>query len=190
VPTTLSGPIRATPRRLRQLAFLVAVSAAPTLAQDAAPLHLRFDTLLREHVHDGLVDYDAFERSPQFAQYLKELARTNPHRLPKAEQLAFWINAYNAYTIQQINAHGERASIRNINRTFGMLSAGGAWKEPMAVIGGRSYTLDQIAPIALTSADPLVLCVQPASPAKTVKEFVALTKSKPGEMSLDRKSVV
>lgn len=45
------------------------------------------------------------------------------------------------------------------------------------------YTLDQIAPIALTSADPLVLCVQPGSPAKTVKEFVALAKSKPGEMS-------
>jgi tripartite-type tricarboxylate transporter receptor subunit TctC len=45
------------------------------------------------------------------------------------------------------------------------------------------YTLDQIAPSALTSADPLVLCVQPNSPAKSVKEFVALVKSKQGEMS-------
>jgi len=45
------------------------------------------------------------------------------------------------------------------------------------------YTLDQIAPIALTSADPLVLCVQPGSPAKSVKEFVALVKSRHGEMS-------
>ena len=95
-------------------------------------------------MHDGLVDYDAFDRSPQFTRYLNELARTNPSRLPKAEQLAFWINAYNAYTIQQINAHGVRESIRNINRTLGMLSTGGAWKEPMASIGGRRYTLDQI----------------------------------------------
>ena len=45
------------------------------------------------------------------------------------------------------------------------------------------YTLDQIAPIALTSADPLVLCVQPSSPAKSVKEFVSLVKSRQGEMS-------
>jgi tripartite-type tricarboxylate transporter receptor subunit TctC len=45
------------------------------------------------------------------------------------------------------------------------------------------YKLEQIAPIALTSADPLVLCVQPSSPAKTVKEFVALAKSRQGEMT-------
>jgi tripartite-type tricarboxylate transporter receptor subunit TctC len=45
------------------------------------------------------------------------------------------------------------------------------------------YKLEQIAPIALTSADPLVLCVQPNSAAKTVKEFVALAKSRQGEMS-------
>ena len=45
------------------------------------------------------------------------------------------------------------------------------------------YTLDQIAPIALTSADPLVLVVQPQSPAKSVKEFVAMVKSRQGEMT-------
>lgn len=45
------------------------------------------------------------------------------------------------------------------------------------------YKLDQIAPVALTSADPLVLVVQPGSPAKTLKDFVALVKSRQGEMS-------
>ena len=45
------------------------------------------------------------------------------------------------------------------------------------------YRLDQIAPIALTSADPLVLVVQPGSPAKTLKDFVALVKGRQGEMS-------
>ena len=126
------------------LATAMAFASAPALAQAAAPSHALFDALLRQYVHDGLVDYDAFDRSPQFAQYLAELSRTNPLQLPKAEQLAFWINAYNAYTIRQVNAHGERESIRNVNRTLGMFSTGGAWTEPMAVIGGRSYTLDQI----------------------------------------------
>ena len=45
---------------------------------------------------------------PAFAGYLRLLAATNPAPLPRAEQLAFWINAYNAYTIQLINAKNER----------------------------------------------------------------------------------
>ena len=45
------------------------------------------------------------------------------------------------------------------------------------------YRLDQLTPIALTSADPLVLCVQPGNPVKTVKEFVAQARGRQGEMS-------
>ncbi len=45
------------------------------------------------------------------------------------------------------------------------------------------YKLEQIAPIALTSADPLVLCVQPGNSAKTAKEFIAQAKGRQGEMS-------
>lgn len=144
VTTTSRRPLDAVLLRTRRLAACIAVAASPALAQDLGPMHAPFDALLHQYVRDGLVDYGAFARSAPFAQYLGTLGHTNPARLPRAEQLAFWINAYNAYTIQQINAHGERASIRNINRTFGMLSTGGAWKEPMAVIGGRAYTLDQI----------------------------------------------
>src|SRR4029079_3750552 len=38
---------------------------------------------------------------------------------------------------------------------------------------GSPYRLEQIQPIALTSADPLVFCVQSASPYKTIKDFIA-----------------
>jgi tripartite-type tricarboxylate transporter receptor subunit TctC len=44
------------------------------------------------------------------------------------------------------------------------------------------YKLEQIAPVALTSADPLVLVVQTQSPFKSVKEFVAAAKARQGEM--------
>lgn len=134
-------------RRARRSAVAVAclmvVALAPVRAQDAAPSDAVFDALLRQHVRAGLVDYDAFARAPEMAAYLAQLARTDPSRLTRTEQLAFWINAYNAYTIQQINAHHERRSIKNINKT-GFLSLGGAWKEPMATVGGRQYTLDEI----------------------------------------------
>lgn len=109
----------------------------------SAQLHAPFDALLRQHVHDGLVDYDAFARAPQFAEYLSTLARTRIDGWSRTERLAFLINAYNAYTIFQVNAHHERRSIRNINKSFGLVGRG-AWGEKMAPLGGVTYTLDDI----------------------------------------------
>ena len=45
------------------------------------------------------------------------------------------------------------------------------------------YSLEQIAPIALLSADPLTLCVQTENPIKSVKDLIAAAKAKQGEMS-------
>ena len=44
------------------------------------------------------------------------------------------------------------------------------------------FTLDQIALIALLSADPLIMTVHPALPVKNVKELIALAKSRPNEL--------
>ena len=120
-------------------------SAAPLRAQsDATFDHGAFDALLRAHVRNGLVDYDAFDRSEEFKAYLAKLAATDPATLGRAEQLAFWIDAYNAYTIRLINEHHERESIRNINKTLGIIKAYGPWNEKLARVGGRDYGLDEI----------------------------------------------
>ena len=148
-------------RQLRSLvAVLLVAAAAPGAAasRPAAPApagaalqdrggtfdHSAFDALLRAHVRGGLVDYDAFKNAPAFRAYLDRLAAADPSSLGRAEQLALWINAYNAYTIQLINRHGERRSIRNINKTFGLVKAYGPWREKLAVVGGRAYGLDEI----------------------------------------------
>jgi tripartite-type tricarboxylate transporter receptor subunit TctC len=46
-----------------------------------------------------------------------------------------------------------------------------------------AYSLDQFEPVALISADPTILVVHPSLPAKTLKELVALARSKQGQMS-------
>lgn len=46
-----------------------------------------------------------------------------------------------------------------------------------------AYTLDQLAPIALISADPVVLVVHPSLPVKNLNELVALAKAKQGQLS-------
>lgn len=122
----------------------LALLTGPLAAQPRRVDHGPFNALLARHVRDGLVDYDAFRDAPEFSRYLRGLADADPTSLTRNEQLAFWINAYNAYTIAQINAHAERRSIKNINKSLGFLKTGGAWSEPMAIVGGTRYTLDQI----------------------------------------------
>jgi hypothetical protein len=139
-------PLGARAGRAVVTAWLVAVAlAAPGMAQVQAADHAAWDRLLQAHVDArGLVDYDAFARNPGFEEYLQWLARADPAALPRAEQLALWINAYNAYTIRLVHSHGERRSIRNINRTLGLIAGKGPWSERMATVGGRTYTLDEI----------------------------------------------
>lgn len=44
------------------------------------------------------------------------------------------------------------------------------------------FTLDQIALLALLSADPLIMVVHPSLPVKSAKELVALARSRPNEL--------
>lgn len=120
------------------------IAALFSLAASAAPFdHSAFDRLLKAFVSaDGSVDYDGFARAPTFTPYLDQLSRARPDALSREEQLAFWINTYNAYTIRLINAHGERESIRNINKTLGVVKAMGPWKEEMVRAGGLVTSLD------------------------------------------------
>ena len=131
-------------QRLRRLTLVAAFGAATHSSHAQTVDHSAFDRLLKAHVLNGLVDYDAFQASPAFAGYLKLLAATNPAALPRDEQLAMWINAYNAYTIQLINVKQERESIRNVNKSFGFLKFKGPWSEAFAVVGGKTYSLDDI----------------------------------------------
>jgi hypothetical protein len=127
---------------LQAIAALCA--AAGVAAGNTSFDHSAFDRLLQSHVVDGRVDYDAFARAPEFPRYLEHLARTRPDTLSRKEQLAYWINAYNAYTIQLVNAHGERKSIRNINKTLGVIKAMGPWKEEIVKAGGQTMSLDHV----------------------------------------------
>jgi hypothetical protein len=122
----------------------LALTMAPCVSRAQSVDHSAFDGLLRRHVVGGMVDYDSFRAAPEFASYLTLLARTDPATLPRDERLAFWINAYNAYTIALINKHGERKSIRNINRSLGLFKGLGPWNEKIAVVGGTAYGLDHI----------------------------------------------
>ncbi len=52
-----------------------------------------------------------------------------------------------------------------------------------------AYTLEQLAPVALITADPTILVVHPSLPVKTVKDLVTLAKAKSGQMSYSTSGV-
>ncbi|MEO8500899.1 MAG: DUF547 domain-containing protein, partial [Vicinamibacteria bacterium] len=92
------------------LSMLLAGSALLPQAQGPAArvapsLHAPFSALLRDHVRNDLVDYDAFAKSQEFEPYLRSLDGARPETMSKPDRLAFWLNVYNAYTIQLINTH-------------------------------------------------------------------------------------
>jgi len=52
-----------------------------------------------------------------------------------------------------------------------------------------AYSLHQVVPVALISADPTILVVHPSLPVKSLKELVALAKAKPGELSFSSSGI-
>jgi tripartite-type tricarboxylate transporter receptor subunit TctC len=52
-----------------------------------------------------------------------------------------------------------------------------------------AYTMDQLIPIALISADPTIFVVNASRPWKTVKEFIDDAKKRPGEISFSSSGV-
>lgn len=123
------------------LSAVAAVPAAPLLADTFD--HSAWDALVKKNVVKGMVDYDAMAKDPSFAAYLAALAKADMTKLDPKEKLALWMNAYNAYTIQLINSHKERESIRNINKS-GPIKGHGPWREKLATVGGQAYHLDNI----------------------------------------------
>ena len=65
--------------------------------------HQLFDEVLRASVFDGRVDYPSIQTDGRFDAYLSQLDHVDPTGLPTYRgQLAFWINAYNAFAIKGI----------------------------------------------------------------------------------------
>lgn len=98
--------------------------------------HTNFDELLQKNVKNGVVNYEGF-KSDDFKNYLNTLSSAQPlnDNWSRNEKLAFWINAYNAFTIQLILNNYPLKSIRDIEKP---------WDQQFFKIGGVAYSLNHI----------------------------------------------
>jgi Protein of unknown function, DUF547 len=139
--------------RLILFALCAATSIALTAVQDPPArvvdeLTRPFDRVLDVYVRDGYVYYAALkqERSALDA-YLRAIANVSPAELnswPKSRQLAFWINAYNAFVLETVIDH---YPIRGGSAAYppdSIRQVPGAFERRTFRAGGHSLTLDAI----------------------------------------------
>ncbi len=123
--------------------FLPCISmglAAPVWS-DTTVDHRLYAALLERYVKNGVVDYQGFRKDEaELDRYLKILERTDTKALSRNEQFAFYINAYNAWTIKLIlSAYPDIQSIKDLGGLFKS-----PWKKKIARIDGDVITLDNI----------------------------------------------
>jgi len=76
-------------------------------------------------------------------EYLKALTATPISRHARDTQLAYWINLYNALTVQVVLDHYPVASIRDIKLDSGLFSSG-PWDKKLVEIEGEEISLNDI----------------------------------------------
>ncbi|MEO0338533.1 MAG: DUF547 domain-containing protein, partial [Bacteroidota bacterium] len=101
--------------------------------------HDQLDALLRKHVSsNGKVNYASFKKEQTaLDSYLQLLSQNAPQGQSRNEQIAYWINAYNAFTIDLILDNYPTNSIMN-------LDGGNPWEVKRILIGGKRYSLNEI----------------------------------------------
>lgn len=143
------------------LGLMQTVSAAPKAdawefwrAHDAASAqtvdHAPWSRLLasyRSEGQDGIARFAYGRVAPAdraaLQAYLASLQATAPRALSRPQQMAYWINLYNAATVETVLARYPVASIRDIRTSPGLFAAG-PWGAKILRVENQALSLDDI----------------------------------------------
>jgi len=116
---------------------------------DARVDHSAWQNLLDKYLHPEdisgvtLVNYSALaeEAQAELQNYIDQLASIDIRDYTRQQQFAYWVNLYNALTVQLVAKHYPVKSIKKISRGFLPL---GPWNDTLLEIAGQEITLNQI----------------------------------------------
>ncbi len=106
--------------------------------------HSRWQSLLDACMQpspDGIhrVRYGAVDGA-LLADYIDAMTALDPRRYSRDEQMAYWINLYNALTVRVVLEHPDDRSIRSMGRSW----FSGPWDDVVASVAGEPLTLNDI----------------------------------------------
>ncbi|MDI1322368.1 MAG: DUF547 domain-containing protein [Algoriphagus sp.] len=123
-------------------------TSVPGMAGTTPPNHQAWDQLLKANVSpSGIVNYNGFiKEKAKLEQYLKLISENAPDRKTwsKQDQLAYWINAYNAFTVKLIVDNYPVKSIRDLGPELKIPLIKDVWHYKFFKIGGVESSLDEI----------------------------------------------
>ena len=135
-----------TVKRVYGVVLLGLILALPCIYPEAVRAnevvdHALFGELLKKHLHEDLLDYRGVQQDEALLdRYLEVLKKVDTSSLDRNERFAFFINAYNAWTIKLIlTEYPDLKSIKDLGSIFR-----GPWKQKIARIDGELVTLDHI----------------------------------------------
>ncbi len=109
----------------------------------AENLHEKYDTLLKQYIFDGMVDYKNLKwNRAELDSYLQDMAKVNEAEFkawPKEERLAYLINLYNAQTLKLIIDNYPVESIKDLGTLFKT-----PWENDFVPLFGKLVSLDDI----------------------------------------------
>ena len=122
------------------LCFLIMGMTTTAMAAQGVDNSL-YAGLLKKYVKDGVVNYQGFKNEESVLdKYLKVLEEVDSKILSRNEQFAFYINAYNSWTIKLIlSGYPDVKSIKDLGSLFKS-----PWKKKICRIDDKIITLDDI----------------------------------------------
>ena len=153
------GMISAQETQTAQPLILAAAKQTTTTTATVGSIHQPLDEVLRANVVDGQVDYPGIAADPRFNEYVERL-KSEPAVNGGEEELAYWINAYNALAIKGI------LDGRSPGSFFGRI---GYFKNAKYSVGGKEINLydlerDVIIPIGEPRIHFAINCASASCP--------------------------
>ena len=129
--------------KILTLILLIGISI-PSISQEYLK-HDQWTSLLQTYVSPtGNVDYKGIkEHEAELDAYLEVLSKNHPtSEWDKNDHLAFWINAYNAFTVKLIVKNYPVVSIKDLGGSIYKVNT--PWDEKFIHIGEETYDLNNI----------------------------------------------
>jgi len=126
-------------------ASLLAVNPRPLAGQARTAAGKTYDEILDLYVRDGFVYYRALKAErARFDAYVASLGGVALESTPREEQIAFWLNAYNAIVLETVIDHYPIAQRTPQYPPHSIRQIPGAFERVPHRVAGKTMTLDQI----------------------------------------------